>query len=102
MLVLKRIPKLSILKNSVFVYPTETCYGLGCDATNAQLIERIYAIKGRARAKPLSWIVADIKMAERYVVFSRRAYILAKKYWPGALTMVLPAKGTNDMRAIRV
>lgn len=86
------IPPLYILRSSVFVYPTETCYGLGCDATNRTLVNRVYAIKGRSFTKPVSWIVADIKMAKRYVEFRDTACDLADKFWPGGLTLVLPLR----------
>lgn len=90
MKIVHAIPKRSILRRCVFVYPTETCYGLGCDATVAALVDRIYKIKGRDFKKPLSWIVKDIDMAKEYAVFSARALYLAKRYWPGPLTLVLP------------
>ena len=92
MQVSKRIPSLKILQRSVFVYPTETCYGLGCDATQLSLVERIYQIKGRDFNKPVSWLVADREMARQYVVFSPKALEIAQKFWPGPLTLVLPVK----------
>ncbi|MEK9165376.1 MAG: L-threonylcarbamoyladenylate synthase [Patescibacteria group bacterium] len=102
MRVLKQIPSLEILQSSIFVYPTETCYGLGCDALQSDLVKRIYQIKGRDFKKPMSWIVADIKMAKRYVRFSAKALKLAQKYWPGPLTLVLPPKKSSHLIALRV
>ncbi|MFH1712593.1 MAG: L-threonylcarbamoyladenylate synthase [Candidatus Jacksonbacteria bacterium] len=102
MRILKQIPPLEILRTSVFVYPTETCYGLGCDALQPDLVKRIYQIKGRDFKKPVSWIVADIKMAKRYVKFSAKALNLAQKYWPGPLTLVLPSKRSSRLIALRV
>jgi L-threonylcarbamoyladenylate synthase len=96
MYILKIIPPKEVLKKSVFVYPTETCYGIGCDATNERLVERIYKIKGRDVKKQVSWIVADIDMAKQYVEFSSRAHELAKRFWPGSLTLVLRKKDTGD------
>lgn len=95
MRVLKQIPFLEIFQSSIFVYPTETCYGLGCDALQTDLVKRIYQIKGRDFKKPMSWIIADIKMAKRYVRFSAKALKLAQKYWPGPLTIVLPSKKSS-------
>lgn len=101
MRMVKSIPSRTVLAHSVFVYPTETCYGLGCDATNAELVERIYAIKGRDARKQFSWIVADVKMASRYVFFSKHSFALARAHWPGPLTLVLPHK-ENGTVALRV
>lgn len=86
------IPRRAVLANSVFVYPTETCYGLGCNALCRTLVQRIYAIKDRLLAKPLSWIVADQKMAEEFVEFSEKTRELVDRFWPGGLTLVLPLK----------
>jgi L-threonylcarbamoyladenylate synthase len=103
MRVFKKIPLLKILQTSVFVYPTETCYGLGCDTAQPNLVKRIYQIKGRDFNKPVSWIVANLKMAKRYVNFSSKALELAKKFWPGPLTLVLPSKQKQkEMLALRV
>lgn len=88
------LPKVvTILQNGgIIIFPTETSYGLGCDATNTQAVEKIFAIKGRA---PLVWpfpvIVAGYDDARNYVEFSDRAIELAQKYWPGALNLVLPS-----------
>lgn len=101
MRVLKQIPPLKILQSSVFVYPTETCYGLGCDAARIDLVEKIYQIKDRDYRKQLSWIVTDIEMAKRYVKFSAKALNLAQKHWPGPLTLVLPSKKSSRLIAMR-
>ena len=74
------------------VYPTETAYGLGADFLNPEAIKKIYRIKGRNFKKPLSVIVADLKMAQKSVKFNKIALNLAKKYWPGALTLILNSK----------
>lgn len=98
--VLRQVPTYDVLKNSVFVYPTETCYGIGCDATNEKLVERIYAIKGRDHRKLLSWLVQDIAMAKRYAEFSPRAAALAEKFWPGPLTLVVRKKMSGGMETV--
>ena len=74
------------------VYPTETAYGLGADFLNPEAIKKIYRIKGRNFKKLLSVIVADLKMAQKSVKFNKIALNLAKKYWPGALTLILNSK----------
>ncbi|MAY61207.1 MAG: threonylcarbamoyl-AMP synthase [Rhizobiales bacterium] len=70
--------------------PTETVYGLAGDATDPAAITRIYEAKSRPRFNPLIAHVADIGMAERQVRFNPLARLLAEKFWPGALTLVLP------------
>lgn len=76
----------------VIVYPTETSYGLGADATNEEAVKKIFVLKGRERGKPLPLIVGNLRDAERIARFSPRARALAKQYWPGPLTLVLPVK----------
>ena len=76
----------------VCVLPTETVYGIGCRADNAEAVERIYAIKGRGFDKPLAVCVSDLNMAKTLAKFDSLASQLAAEFWPGALTLVLPAK----------
>ena len=79
----------ALKQGEVVVYPTETFYGLGCDATNAQAVAKIFKIKGRQRNKALPFLVSDIKMARKYLRFNRQAKMLAAKFWPGPLSLVL-------------
>lgn len=72
--------------------PTETVYGLAADATNPDAIARIYETKGRPRFNPLICHVADIAMAERHVHFDSLSRRIAEAFWPGPLTLVLPAR----------
>lgn len=82
-----------ILKNGgVVLYPTDTLYGLGADAFSDTAVDKVTAIKGRDQRKPIHCIVADIAMAENYAEFSDDARSLAKKFFPGALTLVLKKK----------
>ena len=76
----------------VVLLPTETVYGLACDAANAQAVKKIYAIKGRAFQKPLAVCVKDLDTAQSLGVFSPTAVDLAKRYWPGSLTLIVEAK----------
>ncbi len=83
------------------VFPTETSYGLGCDATNQAAVDRIFTIKGRKSDKPLLVVVPNIEMAKKYVVWNDFLEKISTKHWPGALTIVgaarplptLPLKG---------
>ncbi|MCX6715179.1 MAG: L-threonylcarbamoyladenylate synthase [Candidatus Uhrbacteria bacterium] len=79
----------------VIVLPTETAYGLAADATNAEALDRVIAIKGRDAGKTPPLIVATIEMAEYYMVLPPLLRALADRYWPGPLTIVGKAKGTG-------
>ena len=71
-------------------FPTETVYGLGADATDDLAVARIFEAKGRPRFNPLIVHVADAATARRYVTWSDMAEVLASRFWPGPLTLVLP------------
>ena len=75
---------------ALVAFPTETVYGLGGDARNADAVARIYAAKGRPSFNPLIVHVADLAAAERIAVFDDTARALAAAFWPGPFTMVLP------------
>lgn len=74
-------------------FPTETVYGLGADATRAQAVAKLYAAKGRPSFNPLIAHVADIPATKRAGHFNALASNLAAKFWPGPLTLVVPATG---------
>jgi len=71
-------------------FPTETVYGLGADAANPRAVAGIYEAKGRPSFNPLIAHVADLEAARRIAQFDSRALALAKAFWPGPLTLVLP------------
>jgi len=71
-------------------FPTETVYGLGADATNAEAVAGIYEAKGRPAFNPLISHVADLAAAEQIGRFDAQAAALARAFWPGPLTLVLP------------
>ena len=70
-------------------FPTETVYGLGADATSDRAVAAIYAAKRRPRHNPLIIHVPDLRAAQRLVHFDDRALRLARRFWPGPLTLVL-------------
>jgi L-threonylcarbamoyladenylate synthase len=72
--------------------PTETVYGLAADVSNGQAVARIFEAKRRPRFNPLIAHVADIAMAERLAVFDPISMKLAKAFWPGPLTLVVPRR----------
>lgn len=70
--------------------PTETVYGLAARADSAAAVAAIYRAKGRPDFNPLIVHVADVAQGETLAVFDSRARALARAFWPGALTLVLP------------
>jgi L-threonylcarbamoyladenylate synthase len=73
------------------VAPTETVYGLAADAANAEAVAKLYEAKGRPSFNPLIAHVPNLAAARRIAVFDARAEALAERFWPGPLTLVLPA-----------
>jgi len=73
-------------------FPTETVYGLAADATNPRAVAAIYAAKGRPSFNPLIVHVASLAAAEALAEFNAGARALAEAFWPGPLTLVLPAR----------
>lgn len=83
----------SVLRSGGLVaFPTESFYGLGADALNAEAVERVFRIKGRPESKPLLVLVDGIERVEALCVeISEGARALMARHWPGALTLVLRA-----------
>jgi L-threonylcarbamoyladenylate synthase len=81
-----------IKAGSPVAVPTETVYGLAADATNAEAVARIYEAKGRPAFNPLIVHVTSLDAAQRIGTFDKAAVALAKRYWPGPLTLVVPLK----------
>jgi L-threonylcarbamoyladenylate synthase len=77
----------------VVVYPTETFYGMGADALSSAALDRLFALKGREPGKPVALIAADARSAfELAREVPEAARRLADAFWPGPLTLVLPAR----------
>lgn len=82
-----------ILEGKLVAFPTETVYGLGADALNEEAVRRIFEAKGRPADNPLIVHIADfndLKKLAREV--PREAKLLAERFWPGPLTIVLPKR----------
>ena len=86
----------SIVKDGgVIVFPTDTIYGIGCDPFNDAAVGRIFAAKGRDEKKALPVLVGSIAAAEKLATLGRTGKALARKFWPGALTVVAPLADRN-------
>ncbi|MBI3841085.1 MAG: threonylcarbamoyl-AMP synthase [Thaumarchaeota archaeon] len=75
----------------LIVFPTDTVYGLGCDPMNGSAVQKLFEVKGRA-SKPIPLLCESLQKASELVELSPIARGLAKKFWPGALTVVAPLK----------
>ena len=90
----------NIIKNGGLVaIPTETVYGLGADGLNEAAVAKIFEAKGRPQDNPLILHVADAPDMEKFChSIPKAAYDLADAFWPGPLTMVLPARDSVPKR----
>lgn len=78
-------------KGGVVVIPTDTVYGLAAHPAFPDAVARLYTIKGRAAAKPIALLAADVAAVAKFgAKLEGDAKTLGEKYWPGALTLVLP------------
>ncbi|MFJ9288670.1 L-threonylcarbamoyladenylate synthase [Bacillus halotolerans] len=80
-------------ENEVVAFPTETVYGLGANAKSTDAVKKIYEAKGRPSDNPLIVHIADISQLDGLTgPAPDKAKILMKRFWPGALTLILPCK----------
>ena len=90
----------NIIRNGGLVaIPTETVYGLGANGLDENAVRQIFAVKGRPQDNPLILHIAGAEEIERYAHdIPQAAYDLAQKFWPGPLTMILPARSIVPRR----
>lgn len=81
-----------ITEGEVVAIPTDTVYGLACDASNEAAVRRIYQIKGRSEEKPLVLFVSHLEQARQYAEIRERVEELMKRFWPGPVTFVCRAR----------
>ena len=83
----------ALKRGEVIVFPTETLYGLGADALNFTAVEKVFQLKGRDADNPFPVLVADRTMLNSLVAeITPLAELLITRFWPGPLTLVLPAR----------
>ena len=81
-----------IQAGQVLGMPTDTFYGLAADPFNLRAVERVYEIKSRLRHKPLSLLIEHVDQAEEFArPLPDDFNLLARRFWPGPLTMIVPA-----------
>ena len=81
----------AITEGAVAVFPTDTVYGIGTNAFNEKSISRIYQIKNRPGNSALQILTGTLEQAKEVVQWGPRAQKLADAFWPGALTVIIPA-----------
>lgn len=89
-----------IRAGELVAFATETVYGLGADATNASAVARIYAAKGRPTFNPLISHVPDMAGVRAIAEPDERANMLAERFWPGPLTLVLPKRADSGIAGL--
>ncbi len=83
----------TLARGEVIVFPTETLYGLGADALNSRAVDKVFQLKGRNPNNPIPVLVADLAMLEMLAAsVPATAKKLMDTFWPGPLTLVLPAR----------
>lgn len=94
------VPEISLVKyaadqirsGEVLGMPTDTFYGLAADPFNLRAVDKVYEIKTRSRHKPLSLLIGSVEQAEELAKdLSDEFYALARKFWPGPLTIIVKA-----------
>jgi len=86
-----RLAAETIKKGGLVVYPTDTVYGLGCNPFNVNSVRKVFEVKGRTR-KPLPVLAYSIKDVEKVAEVTESTVKIARKFWPGPLTLILPRK----------
>jgi len=84
----------ALLRGELAILPTETVYGLGCDAGDARAVAAVFQAKGRPQFNPLIAHVTGIQAALAFAELDARARRLAEAFWPGPLTLVAPIRDT--------
>ena len=82
----------ALARGETVAFPTETVYGLGANARNAEAVAKVFAAKERPRFNPLIVHVPGLAAAETYAAFNDTARTLAHAFWPGPLSLVLPKR----------
>jgi L-threonylcarbamoyladenylate synthase len=81
-------------KEGLVIFPTDTVYGLGCNPFNIEAVEKVFKVKGERKNKPLPILASSLRAVERIAHMNKNARKIAKQYWPGPLTLVVPKKPT--------
>ena len=88
-----------IRRGGVVAIPTDALYALVCDPLNLHAVGGVFAAKGRHSERALTFLVSDVVMAEELAKeISTRFYLLARHFWPGPLTIIVPASSKVPLK----
>ena len=79
-------------KGGIVIFPTDTVYGIGCRFDDKDAISRLYKIKKTPTGQPFPILVTKLSQVEDLAIINKAGAELIKKYWPGALTIILQSK----------
>jgi len=89
-------------QGTVIAFPTDTLYAVGARASDPAAVQRLYDIKRRPSGQPMVWLVSGRTQVEPLAVLSEVAIALIGRFWPGPLTLILPARNPLDSPTIAV
>ena len=89
-------------KGGIVIFPTDTVYGIGCRFDDKDAIDRLYKIKKTPSGQPLPILVSDLSQVEKLALINKTREELIKKYWPGALTIILQSKKGKEKIGFRM
>lgn len=93
----------TLLNDGVIIFPTDTVMALACLSTSQKALERMYAIKQRDTTKPIAIFVKEVTQISEIAKTDHTQFsLLAKKFMPGPLTMILPSLTRNETIGIRI
>lgn len=82
-------------RGEIVAIPTDTVYGMVCDASNAKAIEKLYTMKARPTGRPFQVLINSMEMAQSLAQFNEAATKIGTKFWPGPLTLVRPIRSNK-------
>ncbi|MBI4999339.1 threonylcarbamoyl-AMP synthase [Candidatus Gottesmanbacteria bacterium] len=91
-----------IKRGGIVVFPTDTAFGVGCRMDDKKAVARLFKIRSRPETQAVPVLVSSIEMAQKYLLpIPNDVKNLMEKYWPGALTIVLPCKTESVPSLVR-
>jgi len=95
-----QIASKAINNGAIVVFPTDTVYGLGCDPYNHDAVTSLYEIKKRKKTKPFPILGYSKKELEKIAEFNPLEEKIAKKFWPGPITLILKVKDKEIQKSL--
>jgi len=95
---------IKVLKQGgIVIFPTDTAFGIGCRMDDVQAVEKLFSIRKRSPQQAVPVLFNSVEMVEKYTlgIPQKVRSELMEKYWPGALTIILPANLTKVPKLIR-